>query len=260
MSMPPIFHLRQGNGRLIVSIPHAGTHMPPHIAATLTDIGRTVVDTDWHVDRLYKFLEETDATILTATHSRYVVDLNRGPEGGKLYPGQAETSLCPTETFDGAPLYAGTPPDQAEIAARIETYWQPYHTALQAELSRIKTLHGTAHLFDAHSIRTAVPRLFPGDLPALNFGTNDGCAADAEITARVVAAAGDHFPHVVNGRFKGGYITRHYGAPTQGVHAIQLELAQSAYMDEAAPDQYDSARAAKLIGVLRKITAKFAKP
>jgi N-formylglutamate deformylase len=257
MTAPRIFHLRQGTGRLIVSIPHAGTYVPPDIAATFTDIGCAVVDTDWHVDLLYNFLEETDATIITATHSRYVVDLNRGPEGTKLYPGQAETSLCPTETFDGAPLYAGALPDQAEIATRLETYWHPYHTALQAELSRIRTLHGTAHLFDAHSIRTAVPRLFPGDLPALNFGTNDGRAADAEITARVVAAAGDHFPHVVNGRFKGGYITRHYGAPAQNVHAIQLELAQSAYMEESRPHIFDPARASELVSVLERCVAAF---
>jgi N-formylglutamate deformylase len=260
MTAPPIFHLRQGSGRLIVSIPHAGTYVPPHIAATLTDIGRAVVDTDWHVDRLYKFLEDTDATLITATHSRYVVDLNRGPEGAKLYPGQAETSLCPTETFDGSPLYADAPPNGAEIAARIATYWQPYHTTLQAELIRIKMLHGAAHLFDAHSIRTAVPRLFPGTLPALNFGTNDGRAADAALTARVVAAAGNHFPHVVNGRFKGGYITRHYGEPTQGAHAIQLELAQSAYMDETSPAIFEPARAAKLIATLKQITEAFAKP
>jgi N-formylglutamate deformylase len=258
MTVPPIFHLKQGSGKLIVSIPHAGTYLPPDIAGRLTDIGRQVVDTDWHVDRLYAFLSETDATVITATHSRTVVDLNRGPDGVLLYPGQAETGLCPTESFDGEPLYASEKPDAAEIGARIERYWRPYHTALQAELDRVRALHGAARLFDAHSIRASVPRLFPGTLPALNLGTNNGLSAEAALTAKVVAAAGDHFSHVVNGRFKGGWITRHYGDPSNGVQAIQLELAQTAYMDEAMPGVFDASYAAPLMATLRNILHVFA--
>jgi N-formylglutamate deformylase len=257
MTVPPIFTLREGAGPLIISIPHAGTYLPADIASGLTPIGQRVIDTDWHVDQLYAFAAELDVTILTATHSRTVVDLNRPPAGGKLYPGQAETGLCPTETFAGDPLYATAPPDDAEITRRRATYWQPYHDALARQLARLKSLHGTARLLDAHSIHGHIPRLFEGDLPDLNFGTNAGLSADPELTAKIVQAAENQgFSTILNGRFRGGYITRHYGAPDGDIHAIQLELAQRTYMDENTPGgAYDPTQAAALIATLRRIVS-----
>ncbi len=254
---PPLFALWQGGSRLIVSVPHAGTFIPAPILAQLTEAGRRAIDTDWHVDRLYAFAAGMGATLLTATHSRTVIDLNRWPAGGPLYPGQVETALCPTETFDGAPLYAGDPPGPAEVAARVAAYWQPYHDALGAEIARVAALHGQVHLLDAHSIRTTVPRLFAGRLPDLNFGTNSGAAAEPGLAARAMAAtAGRGFSQVLDGRFRGGAITRRYGDPARGVHAIQLELAQACYLDEAAPCPFDAARAAPLVAVLTALVGE----
>jgi N-formylglutamate deformylase len=257
MSASPLFQLREGDAPLVVSIPHAGTFLPDDIAAQLTPEGRSVPDTDWFVDRLYQFLDELNVTVITATHSRYVVDLNRSPEGGKLYPGQAETGICPTETFDGAPLYTGKPPDQTTRTDRVACYWQPYHDALTASLERVKSHHKFVRLLDAHSIRGRVPRLFTGELPDLNFGTNDGASASESLANRVVQAAkGQGFSWVLNGRFKGGFITRHYGAPNHAVEAIQLELAQRAYVDNGNNPQFRPARAAALVGVLRLIVSE----
>jgi N-formylglutamate amidohydrolase len=254
MTAPPLFHLREGSGPLVVSIPHAGTFLPEDIAAQLTPVGLAVPDTDWFVDRLYNFLDELDVTIITATHSRYVVDLNRSPEGGKLYPGQAETGICPTENFAGAPLYEAPPPDAAERGRRVVQYWQPYHDALAASLARVRARHGFVRLLDAHSIPGAVPRLFDGELPDLNFGTNDGAACSQTLANRVVASAtAQGFSHVLNGRFKGGFITRHYGRPGERVDAVQLELAQRTYMNESNTLEFEPARAAALVVVLRRV-------
>jgi N-formylglutamate deformylase len=251
---PPPFLLNRGEARLIISVPHAGTHVPDPILRLLTPVGQKIVDTDWHVDKLYDFVKARGVTFLVATQSRTVVDLNRDPAGTKLYPGQAETTVCPTETFDGEPLYAGAPPDARDIADRVHTYWQPYHQTLRAELDRIKTLHGAAVLLDAHSIRQSVPRLFAGKLPDLNYGTNSGTAADPALVARAMAAtetAG--FSQVLDGRFRGGHITRHYGNPGHGIHAIQLEMAQTTYMDEAEPEPFRPDLAARLIAALQHL-------
>lgn len=249
----PLFHLTRGDSRLVISVPHAGTYMPDDIARILTPIGRSVVDTDWHVDQLAEFAPALGATLLVATHSRTVVDLNRAPGGGLLYPGKIETSLCPVETFAGAPLYEGAPPTAQDIATRTMRYWQPYHDALQAELARVKSRHGCAHLLDLHSIASRVPRLFEGRLPDLNIGTNDGASADPALVARIVAAAQASAPltMVLNGRFKGGAITRGYGNPAGDVHAIQIETAQAAYMDEGNTQIYDDVLAAPVRGFLR---------
>lgn len=268
MSAPPLFHLHRGETCLIVNIPHAGTYLPPEIADRLSPAGRAYVDADFHVDRLYDFAASLGATVLTATHSRTVVDLNRPPDGEKLYPGQAETGLCPTETFAGHALYASCPPDGEEIATRRQIYWVPYHAALAAEIDRVRARHGVAHLLDGHSIHGRIPRLFAGELPDLNLGTNGGTSAGDAVTARAVAAlASSPFTHVLNGRFKGGYITRHYGAPGQGVHALQLEMAWRAYLpplDPEAPDfrppAFDAARAAPLVGVLQQLVTALSSP
>ena len=247
------YTLRQGTTPLLVSVPHAGTCLPPDIAAQLTATGRQLLDTDWHVDRLVDFAAGEGASLLIATHSRTVVDLNRDPQGGRLYPGQHETAVCPTETFAGAPLYPG-PLAAAEVARRIPLYWAPYHQALQAELARLHAAHGVAHLLDAHSIRGEIPRLFAGLLPDLNYGTYGGASASPALTARALAATAPHgFTTVLNGRFLGGHITRQYGRPLRGVHAIQLELAQRTYTDEARPDVYDLVRATPLIACLRAL-------
>jgi N-formylglutamate deformylase len=246
------FEFRQGGSVLVVSIPHSGTYFPSDIAAHMTDTGRAVPDTDWHVHLLYDFLDAFDATVLAATHSRYVVDLNRDPEGGRLYPGRFETGVCPKTTFAGEPIWQ-VEPSAAEIASRIETCWRPYHAQLAAALDATRAKHGYALLLDAHSIMSAVPTLFEGHLPDLSLGTNSGASCDARIEQEAMASFAEQgdFSFVANGRFKGGYITRHYGNPTKGVHALQLEIGMRAYLDESAPRDFDPARAKKLKNVLR---------
>ena len=247
------FLFREGRMPLLVSMPHVGLHIPDDIAAGMTGLALTRGDTDWHVDILYDFLAALGASVVAATHSRYVVDLNRPPDGASLYPGQSTTGLCPTTTFDGGPLYKdGAEPDEAEVARRVAAYWKPYHDRLEAELARLKAAHGYALLWDAHSIRSVVPRLFEGRLPDLNIGTAGGASCDPEIAGRVVAvaeSAGD-YSAVLNGRFTGGYITRQYGRPDDGIHAVQLELSQRTYMDEAPPYRFRDDLAAQVRPVL----------
>ena len=237
---PFVFH--QGTAPLLISMPHAGTHVPADIAALLTSQGREVHDTDWHMPALYDFAQQLGASILVATHSRYVIDLNRSPDGASLYPGQSVTGLCPVDGFDSKPLYLhkGDEPNEAEIARRRERYWQPYHDQLRAELDRIKAQHGVAMLWDAHSIRSVLPRFFEGKLPDLNLGTADGQSCDPALALQLLAIAQTTLAHtsVLNGRFKGGYITRNYGQPEQGFHAVQLEMTQSSYMQEQMPFDY----------------------
>lgn len=259
-----IFDLARGDGPLIVSMPHCGTDLSPGLAGRLTDEALTLRDTDWHIPHLYGFATGLGATMLSARYSRYVVDLNRSSTGESLYPGQATTGLCPDILFDGTPLYRdGQAPDAAEVAQRVETYWRPYHEALAAELARVKARHGFALLYDAHSIRSHVPRLFDGRLPDLNLGTARGASIDPQLAARVVtamesAAAAEGMTCVTNGRFVGGHITRAYGQPTNGVHAIQMELAQDRYMDEEAPPfAYRPDRAEKLQRVLTALLDAF---
>lgn len=254
----PIFSLRQGSAPLLISMPHVGTHIPDDIAADMTPVALRVDDTDWHLDRLYGFAHELGASMLVPSCSRYVIDLNRPPDDANLYPGRDTTGLCPTDTFDKASLYvAGRAPDDAALAARRERYWRPYHEALVAELARLRQAHGRVLLWEAHSIRSRVPRLFDGRLPDFNFGTADGASALpglADELAQRVLAHGE-YTSVANARFKGGYITRQYGAPDDGIHAIQLELVQSTYMDETPPYAYDDARAARIAPLLGELLA-----
>ncbi len=251
---PAVFRASNGDSPLVISFPHVGTELPPEVAATLSPRGLAVEDTDWHVHRLYAFSREQGAAFLEARLSRYVVDLNRPPGDEALYPGRVSTGLCPAQAFDGTALYLAAPPDAAEIVRRRERYWAPYHAALADLLGAARRRHGFAVLLDAHSIRSEVPRLFPGRLPDINVGTNDGRSADPRLAALVMQRLGQQqqFSHVLNGRFKGGYITRHYGDPAAGVQALQIELAQRGYMDEAGRE-YDAGRAAALVEVLRGV-------
>nr|WP_315431452.1 N-formylglutamate deformylase [uncultured Albidiferax sp.] len=236
------FTFIQGTQPLLISMPHVGTYVPPALAARLTDAARQVPDTDWHLERLYGFAKELGASLLIATHSRYVIDLNRDPSGASLYPGQSVTGLCPVDDFDDLPLYRDPKdvPDEAEIAERRDNLWQPYHQQLQAELARLKSIHGKAVLWDAHSIRSVLPRFFEGKLPDLNLGSGNGTSCDPAIAATLLAIAKSAPGHtaVLNGRFKGGYITRQYGQPAQNIHAIQLEMTQCSYMQEVLPFDY----------------------
>ncbi|MEY3747208.1 MAG: N-formylglutamate deformylase [Pseudomonadota bacterium] len=251
----PVYKLRQGNSPLMVSMPHTGTCLPQWLQPRLTGEALALADTDWHLEQLHDFLDALDATVLVATHSRYVIDLNRPPDNASLYPGQSTTSLCPLDSFGDLPLYQdGKAPDLAEVDGRIEHYWRPYHDTLSRELARLKTLHERVVLWDAHSIRSVVPRFFEGELPHLNIGSADDQSCDPALTAVLAqVAAASPYSSVANGRFKGGYITRRYGAPGQGVHAVQLETAMRSYMKESAPFVLDETRAAALRPVLRQM-------
>lgn len=249
------FSLHQGIAPLLVSLPHDGTELPAGFAERLTATARALPDTDWHVGRLYEFARRMGASILRPRYSRYVVDLNRPPDDVSLYPGQNTTGLCPIVRFDGGAVYrAGAEPTPAEIEQRVAQYWQPYHAALQAELQRLRQSHGRVVLWEGHSIRSVLPFLFPGRLPDLNLGTASGASCRAELQRRLVRdlQAAVAFTHAVNGRFKGGYITRHYGEPARGIDAVQLELAQCNYMDEATT-AFDEGKARVVQGLLRRL-------
>lgn len=250
------FHLELGRSPILVSMPHVGTTIPDDLKPRYVDRALAVEDTDWHLHQLYDWLGEMGASVLRPELSRYVIDLNRPPDDAPMYPRASNTELCPTRFFTGDALYRdGLAPDPTERARRRDLYWQPYHDALRTELDRIKARHGFALLWDAHSIRSRIPWLFDGDLPGLNIGTADHASADESITDAVAAAAA-RFPqvtHVVNGRFKGGYITRHYGQPANAIHAVQMELVQANYMDEGAPYAYHGPRATATAIVLRRL-------
>lgn len=230
-----IFTLHCGTSPLLVSLPHDGSELPPDLAVRLTPSALRTPDTDWHVSRLYAFASELGASVLVPRFSRYVVDLNRPPDDLSLYPGQNTTGLCPIVQFSGEPVYLpGQEPDPDEIAMRVRTYWEPYHTALREELARLHASHGRVVLWEGHSIRSVVPFLFDGRLPDFNLGTAGGASCSPTLQARLdaVLSSQTRYSHVINGRFKGGYITRQYGRPSDGVEAVQLELAQLNYMDE----------------------------
>jgi N-formylglutamate deformylase len=250
-----IFSLHRGSKPLLISLPHDGEAIPEGMLSRLTDAARRVPDTDWHVAKLYAFARDMGASVLVPVHSRYVVDLNRPPDDVSLYPGQNTTGLCPIVQFSGDPVYrAGEEPTRAEIESRVEHYWRPYHEALAAELARIRDAHGRCVLWEGHSIRSVVPFLFEGRLPDFNLGTAGGGSCGCALRDRLVQVleAQADYSFVVDGRFKGGHITRHYGRPAQGIEAVQLELAQLNYMDEAT-FRYDEALASRTQLLLRRL-------
>lgn len=238
---------QHGSSPIVLGLPHTGTFVPDDIVAKLNDNGRKLADTDWHIDRLYAGLLPQITTV-KATFHRYVIDANRDPSGVSLYPGENTTTLVPLTDFDGLSIWE-TVPSEAEVEQRRAAFHAPYHAALKAELKRVRDLHGIAILYDCHSIRSGIPFLFDGTLPDFNIGTNLGATCDPRIEAdtRTICDNAAHYSTVTNGRFKGGWTTRHYGQPANGIHAIQMELAQSMYLtDEAAPWTYDVTKAAQL--------------
>lgn len=256
-----MYRFKEGTSPLLVSIPHGGTHIPAPFLVRMTPVAARLDDTDWHLERLYDFLDDLGASVIAATHSRYVVDLNRPPDNASLYPGHDVIGLVPLDTAARERLYPpGREPDEKEIAYRVETFWQPYHSALEKELDRLRTQHGYALLWDAHSIASLLPRFFQGKLPDLNFGTADGMSCAPGTGERLFALGRNTHTAVLNGRYKGGYITRRYGNPAKGVHAVQLELAQCTYMEELKPPyRFLDDSAARLRPVLKQLLQVFLK-
>lgn len=253
--MNEVFRLFRGDAPLLVSLPHDGSAIPASVAEGMREVALRSPDTDWHVGRLYEFAREMGASMIVPHWSRYLIDLNRPADGHALYPGRAETGLVPTIGFDGEQLYQpGMAPDAAAIADRVKRYWQPYHDALASELARLHAQHGRVVLWEGHSIRGRVPILFEGRLPDFNIGTAGGasCGAALQSSLAEVLAVQDGYSHVLNGRFQGGYITRHYGRPEQGIEAVQLELVQATYMDEES-FVYDAERAEPVQVLIRRL-------
>lgn len=252
---PPVFEIRPGNSPIVLAIPHTGEHIPTDILIRLTEIGRQRIDTDWHIHRLYDGLLP-HATVVRALFHRYVIDPNRDPAGGALYSDRKESSLCPLHTFDGRPLYrSGLGPDEKEIASRTHRYHRPYHAAIEQALERTRQTHGVAILYDCHSIRSVLPSLFTGQLPDLNIGTYGGLSCSLQLE-EIVYQACNRFPNysvVLNGVFRGGWTTRHYGKPDTGIHAIQMEISQSTYMLEQPPWTLDQIKAQQLRSVLSEV-------
>ena len=254
--MNELFTLHRGSTPLVISFPHVGTQIPADQQERYTPRALHVEDTDWFLDRLYGFAAGLGATLIVPRYSRYLIDLNRDSDNRPMYPGQNNTELCPTRHFTGEAIYhEGQAPMDAEIRRRVAVYWQPYHDTLRNELARCKAAHGHAVLFDAHSIKSELPWLFEGTLPHMNIGTAQGASCAAGLgrgVAEVFSAQAD-YSHVINGRFMGGHITRHFGDPAKGVHAVQLEMCWRAYMDETPPYVWHEARAAAVTPLLRRL-------
>ena len=251
-----VFSLHRGSSPLLVSVPHAGTALTPALRERLVPRAAAVEDTDWHLDRLYGFVRGLGASLIVPHYSRYVIDLNRPREDTPMYAGVNNTGLCPTRFFSGDALYRdGAEPEAGEIAERVERYWTPYHDALSEELARLKASHGHAVLFDAHSIKSELPWLFDGRLPHLNLGTASGTSCAPTLTAALANVLGtqQRYSHVIDGRFKGGYITRRHGRPADGVHAVQLEMSWRCYLDEADPARWQADKAAAITPLLHAL-------
>ena len=250
------FSLFSGATPLVLSLPHVGTTVPDELKSSYVGRALQVEDTDWHLERLYDFAKSLGASVLVPRISRYVIDLNRPPDDTPMYPGASNTELCPTRFFTGDTLYVeGAAPDRAEISRRRSTYWQPYHAALRGELDRVRAKHGYALLWDGHSIRSEIPWLFDGKLPDLNLGTASGASCAPLLRERLVTElqATPQFTHAADGRFKGGYITRHYGRPAENIHAVQMEMCQSLYMRESLPYDYLEDRAEQVQPLLQRL-------
>jgi len=257
----PVFEVVAGNSPVVLGIPHTGTHVPPAIWERLNDNGKMLADTDWHIERLFADLHPGVTRVRATTH-RYVIDANRDPEGGSLYPGQNTTDLVPTTDFDAVPIWKdGMAPTAADTAERVAAFHRPYHDALASEIERVRVAHGVAILIDCHSIRSKIPFLFEGTLPDLNIGTNNGVTCAPEVEAKVMEIVqASSYSNVLNGRFKGGWTTRHYGRPGDNVHAVQIEIAQSNYLQtESLPFDYALEKADRLREILSAIVRELEK-
>lgn len=253
--MDKVLSFTRGRVPLLISMPHPGLNLTPVVREGLVDEAVSLPDTDWHIPRLYDFAHDLGASVLAAEYSRFVIDLNRPSDDKPLYAG-ATTGLYPSTLFEGDPLFKeGQVPGKEERARYLEQIWTPYHDTLRNELERLRDEFGYALLFDAHSIRGHIPHLFEGRLPDFNLGTFNGASCDPELEKRVeaVCASAKNYSHVLNGRFKGGHITRHYGNPADNIHAVQLELAQSTYMEEFVPFHYRKDLAEPTRGVLKEL-------
>ncbi len=252
----PTYTLQRGTTPLLLSLPHVGTEIPDVLKPHYVARALAVEDTDWHLERLYDFAATLGASVIFPKFSRYVIDLNRPPDNAPMYPGASNTELCSTTFFNGEPLYShGLKPGTIEISERREWYWRPYHHALLVELTRVRERFGYALLWDGHSIRSEIPWLFDGKLPDLNLGTASGASCDASLLVRLadVLASNTKYTHAVDCRFKGGYITRNYGRPGAGIHALQMEMCQSLYMQEVPPFAYDETKAAQIQPTLKQL-------
>ena len=255
-----VYDFHQGTRALLISIPHAGTYVPDDIASRFTATGGRLPDTDWFVDKLYGFAQDLGVSIITARYSRYVVDLNRSPDSSSLYPGTQTSPVCALATFDGQPIYQeGAQPGATEIDERITRYWRPYHARIATELGAMRQRHGAALLWDAHSIASRIPALFDGVLPEFNFGTREDASCPRGIAARLLGVVNDHgrFSSILNGRFKGGYITQQYGRPAEKICAMQLELAQRTYMDEASEPTWNAQRAQPVAELIEQLLDRY---
>lgn len=241
-----VFKFVEGTRPILISMPHNGIQIPQNLLPSMTESAKTMVDTDWYLDQLYHFAADNGCYLINPKYSRYVIDLNRPQDDKNLYPGQDTTELCPTTQFDKQPIYLfGKEPTEHDISERVEKYWQPYHQKLSSTLAQIKKKFGTALLFEAHSIKSEVPRFFEGILPDFNFGDYNHNSCAKKLIDSITEWCPQGYSKVVNGRFKGGYITRAYGVPEQNVHAVQLELSQATYMDEEKLD-YDYEKAERV--------------
>jgi len=254
-----LVQVTRGERPIVLGLPHTGTHVPEPIWECLNDRGRALTDTDWRIERLYDDLLP-DVTVVRATTHRYVIDVNRDPSGASLYPGRSTTDLVPLTDFEGQPIWTD-PPTDTEVAERTAAFHAPYHAALAAEIERVRARHGVALLWDAHSIRSRLPRLFEGELPQFNLGTHGGLACTPSLAGAIESICdATGMSRVTNGRFRGGWITRHYGKPDAGVHAVQMELAMRGYLqepgalnDQTWPAPLEDVRAARLRVALRDI-------
>ena len=251
-----VFALHRGTTPLVLSLPHVGTDITDDLKDGYAERALQVEDTDWHLERLYDFAKSMGASVIVPQISRYVIDLNRPPDDTPMYPGASNTELCPTRFFNGDALYvAGKAPNAEEIKRRHAAYWQPYHDGLRDELDRVRAQFGYALLWDGHSIRSEIPWLFEGTLPDLNLGTANGTSCADSLRGLLVSELQREarFSHAADGRFQGGFITRNYGRPAENIHAVQMEMCQSRYMQEAMPFAYLEGEAVQVQPLLRRL-------